>query len=98
MQTCSICFAQSPDVATHCVNCNADLSVSSNTAVARSRLLANPRVANIRLVVAHDCCPACRRMEGTYLKEELPSLPVEGCSHSLGCRCFYEPMLNEIYP
>jgi hypothetical protein len=25
-------------------------------------------------------------------------LPVEGCSHALGCRCFYQPVLDEIYP
>ena len=27
-----------------------------------------------------------------------PTLPVEGCSHGLGCRCYYEPVLTEIYP
>lgn len=98
MQTCSICSAQSPDIATHCVHCNADLRELSTTATARSRLIANPRVVNIRLVVSNDCCPACRQVEATYTKEEIPDLPVEGCSHALGCRCFYEPMLSEIYP
>jgi hypothetical protein len=68
------------------------------TAVALKRLRSKTRVKNVRLVVAHDCCPACRQMEGTYDKALAPSLPVEGCSHSLGCRCFYEPMLNDIYP
>ena len=58
----------------------------------------NPRVKNIRLIVSADCCPACAAYEGTYDKFEAPSLPIEGCSHQNGCRCFYEPMLNIIYP
>lgn len=98
MQICSQCNATSPDSATHCSNCHADLREYSKTALAIKRFRANPRVKNIRLVVAHDCCPACREMEGTYDKELAPGLPVEGCSHALGCRCFYEPMLTEIYP
>jgi len=98
VQICSQCNAQSPDMATHCVSCQADLRQVSKTAVALQRFRVNPRVKNVRLVVAHDCCPACRQAEGTYQKDQAPSLPVEGCSHSLGCRCFYEPMLSEIYP
>ena len=98
MQTCSKCYAQSPDSITYCTNCQADLSEFSNTAVAYKRLVVNPRVLNVRLMVANDCCPACRESEGTYTKDKLPKLPVEGCSHALGCRCFYEPMLSEIYP
>jgi len=58
----------------------------------------NPRVKNIRLIVSADCCPACAAYEGTYDKFKAPTLPIEGCSHPNGCRCFYEPMLNIIYP
>lgn len=58
----------------------------------------NPRVKNIRLITYEDCCPVCASFEGTYQKDEVPSLPIEGCSHPNGCRCFYEPMLNAIYP
>lgn len=98
MQICTQCNAQSPDSATHCLSCQADLRQVSTTAVALQRFRVNPRVRNVRLVVAHDCCPACQQAEGTYHKDQAPSLPVEGCSHSMGCRCFYEPMLSEIYP
>jgi len=98
MQTCTKCYAQSADSATNCVNCQADLSEFSYSAVALKRLQSNPRVLNVRLVVSHNCCPACQAAEGSYPKEDTPHLPVEGCSHSLGCRCFYEPMLSEIYP
>jgi hypothetical protein len=97
MQTCTTCQAQSPDSATNCVTIG-DLSEFSSSAVALKRLQSNPRVLHVRLVVAHDCCPACRSVEGSYPKDGLPNLPVEGCSHALGCRCFYEPMLSEIYP
>lgn len=98
MQICSKCNSLSPDTATLCVKCQAGLSEFSNTSVALKRLQTNKRVKNIRLVVSHDCCPACREIEGTYDKQLAPKLPVEGCSHGLGCRCFYEPMLDEIYP
>ncbi len=58
----------------------------------------NPRVRDVRLIVSADACPVCAAHEGTYEKNEAPSLPLEGCSHPQGCRCFYEPMLNELYP
>ena len=98
MQTCSKCNAQSPDSATHCVTCQTDLSKFSTTAVALTNFQNNPRVQNVRLVVAADACPACAAHEGTYDKAKAPTLPIEGCSNPNGCRCFYEPMLNVIYP
>jgi hypothetical protein len=74
------------------------LREKSTTAVALKAFQANPRVKNVRLMVAHDACPACKLMEGSYDKHQAPALPVAGCSHAVGCRCFYEPMLDEIYP
>ena len=98
MQTCSKCFTQSPDEASTCPSCGADLHEFSTTAVALKKFQANPRVVNVRLVVPDGSCPACRAAEGTYPKNAVPALPVEGCSEPNGCQCFYEPMLNEIYP
>lgn len=98
MQICSQCHAQSPDEARQCVNCEADLSEFSTTATALKRFQANSRVRYVRIVVAHDCCPACREVEGAYAKNDVPQLPVEACSHPLGCRCFYQPFLDEIFP
>ncbi len=66
--------------------------------LALARLEANPRVNVIRVIVARDACPACRAREGAYSKGSVPALPTPGCSHPLGCRCFYEPSLSEIYP
>lgn len=63
-----------------------------------ARLQSNPRVSRIRLIVAHDACPACREQEGEYFKDGVPQLPTPGCSHPLKCRCFYQPTLTEIFP
>lgn len=98
MQTCSVCHIQSPDAATRCVNCQADLSELSEAAVSLKRIQANPRVSYLHVAVTHDCCPACRAAEGAYAKDQAPRLPVEGCSHNLGCRCTYQPVLSELYP
>ena len=98
MQICSRCSASSPDSAQECTQCNADLTIYSMTAVSLKKLIENPRVNAIHLATCDDACPACQAVQGTYSKGNVPNLPVEGCSHPLGCRCFYQPMLEEIYP
>lgn len=98
MRTCTVCNASSPDTAKKCVRCDADLAVHSHTAKALSDFRLNERVYEIRLIVSHDCCPACREKEGAYPKDAVPELPVQGCSHALGCRCYYQPALVEVYP
>jgi Double zinc ribbon len=98
VQICSRCQAQSDDSAKICFSCGSDLREWSNSAVALKRMRENPRVNYIRIAVSNDSCPACRAAEGAYAKEMTPGLPVEGCSHSLGCRCFYQPALEVIYP
>ncbi len=98
MRTCTVCNASSPDTSGNCVRCDADLSIHSHTAKALAEFQINERVYEVRIIVAHNCCPACREIEGAYPKDSAPTLPVRGCSHALGCRCFYEPALVEIYP
>ena len=98
MRTCTLCNASSPDNANECVRCSADLSIHSHTAKALAEFQANDRVYEVRLIVADDCCPACREVEGAYPKDATPELPVKGCSHEFGCRCYYLPALVEIYP
>jgi len=95
MQTCSECNATSPDTARACVHCQADLSQYSTTAVALKHLQDNPRVKAIRITVAYDACPYCYQLLKTYPKDHVPALPHQGCSHDHGCRCFYEPVLEE---
>jgi hypothetical protein len=98
VRTCSVCQAQSSDDAAHCGQCGADLAEHSTTAVALRELQASPRVHRVRLIVSDDACPACRAAEGEFAKSEVASLPVAGCSHAQGCRCFYAPALTDIYP
>ena len=62
------------------------------------RLRANPRVARVIVSVSHDACAAGAGVQGNYLKDDVPELPVEGCSHPIRCTCFYMPVLNDIYP
>jgi hypothetical protein len=95
MQTCSKCNASSPDNALNCINCNADLGEFSSTTVALKRMQDNPRIRAVRVTVANDACPHCYELLKTYPKEKVPHLPHEGCSHENGCRCFYEPVLDE---
>jgi hypothetical protein len=98
LRNCTVCLAQSPDTADNCIQCGSDLAVHSATAVALRQLKSNDRVSRVRLIVADDACPACRAAEGEFTKDRVPGLPVQGCSHAQGCRCFYQPALEEIYP
>jgi hypothetical protein len=95
MQTCSRCNASSPDDALVCVNCHSDLGLFSTTTVALKELQANPRVRSIRISVADDACSYCYEQMETYPKDQVPRLPHAGCSHANGCRCFYEPVLDD---
>lgn len=70
----------------------------SVAAQALKRMQSNPRVIYIIIYAPADACPACQSLAGTYPKDETPRLPVESCSHPLGCRAFYAPYLDEIYP
>ncbi len=75
-----------------------ELWESSEAAKSLARMKANPRVKYIVIVVPEDACPACQNLTGTYPKDQVPRLPVEQCSHPLGCRSFYLPFLDEIFP
>lgn len=98
MQTCSRCSTSSPDSVIVCPACGVNLRELSTSAVALRKFQENHRVIKIQLIVPHDACPACQQLRGVYDKKMAPSLPVEGCSHPQGCRCFYVPILDEIYP
>ena len=98
MQTCSKCNAQSPDTAGQCENCQAEFPEFNSTTVALRKFQQNPRVDHVILAIGDDACPACTKFQGAYAKDSAPALPIEGCSHPAGCRCFYQPVLTEIYP
>ena len=98
MQTCSRCNSPSPDSALACPTCGASLKESSTTAVALRKFQENPRVNAVNVIVHADACPACQAIQGTFPKDRVPNIPVEGCSHEHGCPCFYQPLLEEIFP
>ncbi len=98
VQTCGICNTQSGDEIIACPRCGADLREESRMAQARKKFVANDRVLLVRVSVMDNCCPACAALQGAYPKDRVPVLPAEGCSHPRGCRCFYEPVLAEVYP
>ncbi len=98
MQTCSRCNASSPDSAVACIHCQADLHEFSTNAVTLKKFQENSRVTSVRINVAGDACPLCYESRGTFPKDAVPALPHKGCSHQYGCRCTYEPVLNDIYP
>ena len=52
----------------------------------------------VRILTSRDSCPACRAAEGSYAFDEVPALPIEGCSHADGCRCHYAPVLDAFGP
>jgi hypothetical protein len=60
-------------------------------------LRANPRINLIRVATPGDCSMA-GTVQGVYHKDEVPELPVEGCSRPGGCICTYEPIVEEIVP
>ncbi len=95
MQTCTKCNASSPDDASACVNCGSDLAKYSLTAVSLKRMQENPRVRLIRISTAADACSHCDGLMKTYPKNKVPALPHRGCSHENGCRCMYEPVLED---
>jgi hypothetical protein len=74
------------------------LKETATTAVALRKFHENPRVIAVNVIVHADACPVCQEIQGTYPKDRVPKIPVEGCSHEKGCRCFYQPLLEEIFP
>lgn len=71
---------------------------NSPAAESLERMIANPRIKYIVIVAPEDACPACQNLTGTYPKDQVPRLPFEKCSHPLGCRSYYLPYLDEIFP
>lgn len=58
----------------------------------------NGLATKVRILVAADCCPVCRSFEGAYDFDEVPELPIEGCSRIGGCNAVYAPVLDRFGP
>jgi hypothetical protein len=61
------------------------------------KLRANPRVKAIRVAAPQECSMG-QSVQGVYDKDNVPELPLKGCSRPGGCICTYEPVLDTIYP
>jgi hypothetical protein len=68
------------------------------TALALQRFQDNPRVQAVTVASGFNACSYCFEQLGTYPVADAPKLPHIGCSGEHGCRCFYIPVLNTIYP
>lgn len=65
---------------------------------ALERIIEGGVATKVRILASHDSCPVCKAVEGAYHFDEVPALPLEGCSHPLGCRCHYAPVLDRFGP
>jgi len=70
----------------------------SEAEAALKRMQANSRISKIVIAVPGDACPACQAVFGTYPKDQVPALPMEYCTHPLGCRASYQPFIDELFP
>lgn len=98
MRQCAKCSTHTEDHVQICPNCEADFKTDSVRAHSLVKIIASPRVSMLRVVAWHDCCPACRAVEGAHPLDNFPALPVAGCSGADGCRCQYEPVVIEVGP
>ena len=49
---------------------------------------------HVEILPAPDSCEACRRLAGKHYKlNEAPELPNEHCTHKMGCRCTFLPVV-----
>jgi hypothetical protein len=64
------------------------------------KIMRSPRATGVYIAAPADACPLCRWVQGTYPKdsEDIPVLPLEGCSRPGGCITRYEPLLVEVGP
>jgi hypothetical protein len=58
----------------------------------------NGLATKVRILASRDSCPTCQATEGAYDFDNVPQLPLEGCSHPDGCRCYYAPVLDRFGP
>lgn len=52
----------------------------------------------VRILISDDACPVCKMAAGAYDFDEVPALPLEGCSRIGGCNAFYAPVLDRRGP
>lgn len=58
----------------------------------------NGLATKVRILVAPDACPVCLAHERAYSLDDVPELPLEGCSCIGGCTATYAPVLDRFGP
>lgn len=48
----------------------------------------------VSILAAGSSCEHCKSMKGNYTFENVPTLPHDGCTHPMGCRCCYAPLTS----
>ncbi len=48
---------------------------------------------HVEILPAPDSCEACRKLAGEYELNKAPELPHEHCTHKMGCRCCFLPVV-----
>lgn len=72
--------------------------LNSKAVQSLKRMRENPRIKYVVVIAPANACPACQQLVGTYPKDQTPRLPIEYCSNPNGCRSYYLPYLQDIYP
>ncbi|OGN89166.1 MAG: hypothetical protein A2158_00255 [Chloroflexi bacterium RBG_13_46_14] len=51
----------------------------------------------IKVLPSPDSCESCKKLEGIrYPLDKVPELPNENCTHEMGCRCTYIPVVDSL--
>lgn len=58
----------------------------------------NGLATKVRILVDDGACPVCKYYDGAYEFDEVPELPLEGCSNPKGCNAYYAPVLDLFGP
>jgi len=54
----------------------------------------NGLATRVRILVSLEACPVCYAAEGVYDFDDVPELPIEGCSRPDVCNASYAPVLD----
>ncbi|RME44079.1 MAG: hypothetical protein D6791_13995 [Chloroflexi bacterium] len=61
----------------------------------RLGIRAGGAIQGVRVITGSDSCPTCRALAGEiYQPDEVPVIPIQGCTHPEGCRCAYTAVMT----
>ncbi len=69
---------------------------AAQNAIARYRMgiKSGGSIRGVRIDPGPGACDACRALAANvYQPDEVPALPLEGCTNPTGCQCAYRPVM-----